>query len=126
MENSLLFSMGVDPGIILIALIAVTGISLIVTIICFLQYKKLYRRYDMFMRGKDAETLEDTLLDLMDEASYLRFTPFRKSKRVKSHIYRLGYCGNSVCKRAVKVKYQCFYVRTHRVILSQSIKYKIL
>lgn len=72
MEHSLLFSMGVDPGIILIALIAVTGISLIVTIICFLQYKKLYRRYDMFMRGKDAETLEDTLYDLLDEVSYLR------------------------------------------------------
>ena len=36
------------------------------------QYKKLYRRYDMFMRGKDAETLEDTILDLMDEAAFLR------------------------------------------------------
>ncbi len=26
----------------------------------------------MFMRGKDAETLEDTILDLMDEAAFLR------------------------------------------------------
>lgn len=45
---------------------------MIVTIICLSQYKKLYRRYDMFMRGKDAETLEDTILDLMDEAAFLR------------------------------------------------------
>ena len=27
---------------------------------------------DMFMRGKDAETLEDTILDLMDEVAFLR------------------------------------------------------
>lgn len=104
MENSLLFSMGVDPGIILIALIAVTGISLIVTIICFLQYKKLYRRYDMFMRGKDAETLEDTLLDLMDEASYLRAED-RSNKRQMDYIetqLKSGY------KKTGIVKYNAF------------------
>ena len=28
---------------------------------------KLYRRYDLFMRGKDAETLEDTLEDILEE-----------------------------------------------------------
>lgn len=72
MENNFLFSMGIDPGLIMILLIAVTVISVIVNIICILQYKKLYRRYDIFMRGKDAETLEDTILDLLDEASYLR------------------------------------------------------
>lgn len=104
MENSLLFSMGVDPGIILIALIAVIGISLIVTIICFLQYKKLYRRYDMFMRGKDAETLEDTLLDLMDEASYLRAED-RSNKRQMDYIetqLKSGY------KKTGIVKYNAF------------------
>ncbi len=56
----------------IIGLSVLTLISLIVTIICLSQYKKLYRRYDMFMRGKDAETLEDTILDLMDEAAFLR------------------------------------------------------
>ena len=56
----------------IIGLSVLTLISLIVTIICLSQYKKLYRRYDMFMRGKDAETLEDTILDLMDEDAFLR------------------------------------------------------
>lgn len=72
MENSILNNIGFDPGFLIIGLSVLTLISLIVTIICLSQYKKLYRRYDMFMRGKDAETLEDTILDLMDEAAFLR------------------------------------------------------
>ena len=36
-------------------------------IICIVKLNKLYRRYDIFMRGKDAETLEDTIMDIMDE-----------------------------------------------------------
>ena len=72
MENSILNNIVFDPGFLIIGLSVLTLISLIVTIICLSQYKKLYRRYDMFMRGKDAETLEDTILDLMDEAAFLR------------------------------------------------------
>lgn len=104
MENSILFSMGIDPGIILLVLLAVTGISLLVTTICFLQYKKLYRRYDMFMRGKDAETLEDTLLDLLDEVSCLRDED-RENKRQLNFIekeLKAGY------KKTGIVKYNAF------------------
>lgn len=104
MEQSILFSMGIDPGIILIALIAVTGISLIVTILCFLQYKKLYRSYDIFMRGKDAETLEDTLYDLLDEVSYLR-SEDKENKRQMNYIekeLKAGY------KKTGIVKYNAF------------------
>ena len=42
-------------------------VLLIVVIICIVKLNKLYRRYDIFMRGKDAETLEDTIMDIMDE-----------------------------------------------------------
>ena len=72
MENSILNNIGFDPGFLIIGLSVLNLISLIVTIICLSLYKKLSRRYDMFMRGKDAETLEDTILDLMDEAAFLR------------------------------------------------------
>lgn len=72
MENSILNNLGFDPGFLIIGMLATILILLIVTIICFSQYKRIYRRYDMFMRGKDAETLEDTILDLMDEAAFLR------------------------------------------------------
>ena len=36
------------------------------------RYRKLYRRYDIFMRGKDAETLEDTIEGLINETDFLR------------------------------------------------------
>ena len=35
---------------------------LILVIYLLVRYKRLYRAYDTFMRGKDAETLEDTML----------------------------------------------------------------
>ena len=71
-NSSILNMLGFDPAYIIAGLACLTLISFITTIICILQYKRLYRRYDLFMRGKDAETLEDTILDLMDEAVYLR------------------------------------------------------
>ncbi len=84
MENSILNSLGFDPGFLIIGMGILTLVLLIVTIICFAQYKKLYRRYDFFMRGKDAETLEDTILDLMDEAAYLRSEDRENKDLIKS------------------------------------------
>ena len=42
-------------------------VLLIAVIVCIVKMNKLYRRYDLFMRGKDAETLEDTLEDILEE-----------------------------------------------------------
>ena len=69
MESSIFSGIGIDPGIIVIVLAILTLISFIASVICFSQYRKLYRRYDMFMRGKDAE---DTIMELVDETEYLR------------------------------------------------------
>ncbi len=100
MENSILNSIGIDPGLILIGLAVLTLISLITTLICFTQYKKLYRRYDMFMRGKDAETLEDTILDLMDEASFLRAEDRENKDRIQSMAFQVkaGYQKTGIVK----------------------------
>ena len=100
MENSILNSTGTDPGLILLGLAVLTLISLITTLICFTQYKKLYRRYDMFMRGKDAETLEDTILDLMDEASFLRAEDRENKDRIQSMAFQVkaGYQKTGIVK----------------------------
>ena len=63
---------GIDLGIVVIVLAILTLISFIASVICFSQYRKLYRRYDVFMRGKDAETFENTIMDLVDETEELR------------------------------------------------------
>ena len=67
MENSMLNSWPIDPAVVIISLGVITILLLIMTIICILQTSKLYRRYDYFMRGKDAESLESVILDQIDE-----------------------------------------------------------
>lgn len=79
MENSLLNNLAFDPAFLIIGLAVLTLVCMIITLVCFTQYRKLYRRYDIFMRGKDAETLEDTILDLLDETAVLQ-TSDRESR----------------------------------------------
>lgn len=58
--------------LLVIAQAALTIVLVIVVIICILNIRKLYRRYDAFMRGKDAETLEDLILKQMDDITELK------------------------------------------------------
>lgn len=72
MKNSLLYNLPFDPLILIIGFSVLSFILLVVVIICIIKMNKLYRRYDMFMRGKDAETLEDNILDILEELQDLR------------------------------------------------------
>lgn len=51
--------------------IIISVISLILATKAQLKYKRLYRQYDYFMRGKDAETLEDVFISLNKEVEFL-------------------------------------------------------
>ena len=72
MENTMLNSWPIDPAVVIISLAVITLLLLIATIICILQTNRLYRRYDYFMRGKDAESLEETIFKQMDEIRELK------------------------------------------------------
>jgi len=72
MDNSILNQLPIDPAFLIIGLSALTLILLIVVIICIIQMKKLYRRYDFFMRGKDAETLEGIIMEQMEDIAQLK------------------------------------------------------
>ncbi len=72
MEGSVMDNLGFDPIYIVIALAVITLILLVAVIACIIQLKKLYRRYDIFMRGKDAETLEDMIIDQLAEITELK------------------------------------------------------
>ncbi len=84
MENSLLNNLAFDPAFLIIGLAVLTLVCMIITLVCFSQYRKLYRRYDIFMRGKDAETLEDTILDLLDETAVLQTSDRESRDQLKS------------------------------------------
>ena len=72
MDNSVLNQLPVDPAYLIIGLAVITILLMIIVIICMIQMRKLYRRYDYFMRGKDAETLEDIIMEQMDVISELK------------------------------------------------------
>lgn len=84
MENSLLNNLAFDPAFLIIGLAVLTLVCMIITLVRFTQYRKLYRRYDIFMRGKDAETLEDTILDLLDETAVLQTSDRESRDQLKS------------------------------------------
>lgn len=67
MEGSMINNLGFDPIYIIIAQAILSLVLLVVVIICIVKMKKLYRRYDVFMRGKDAETLEDVIMEQMED-----------------------------------------------------------
>ena len=56
----------------LYACIGAEVLTLLLILLIYLKYRRLYRAYDFFMRGKDAETLENTIIALGDEIRDLK------------------------------------------------------
>lgn len=68
MENAGLESM----IYLVIAQAVLTILLMIVIIICILNMRKLYRKYDTFMRGRDAESMEDLIIKQIDDITELK------------------------------------------------------
>ena len=72
MISDFLNSHGIDPGILTVVLAVLVVILVIMMIISLVRMQKIYRRYDIFMRGKDAETLEDKLAEIVEKVDELK------------------------------------------------------
>lgn len=55
-------NMGIDPGIIIILLLIIVIILIGTMISCSMRVKRLERKYKMFMKGGDAQSLEKTFI----------------------------------------------------------------
>lgn len=62
---------GFDSDYIIIGLAAVVVIILVLYIVNIVQMNKLKKRYNIFMSGKNAKTLEDTLIKRLDQVDTL-------------------------------------------------------
>ena len=60
---------GIDAAYIILALAVLVMILLIVMIVVLCKQKKLYRKYESFMKGKEAESLEEALLSCIERSS---------------------------------------------------------
>ena len=78
MENSILNQIPFDPAYIIAGLLILVVLLLILTITTMTKVRRLDRQYDYFMRGKDAETLEDVILDQIEAVSYTHLDVYKR------------------------------------------------
>ncbi len=71
MSDSILNQLGFDP-VILVAIMAGLIVFLGgVVVISLIKMEKVYRRYNLFMRGRDAESLEDLMVEIYENTQKL-------------------------------------------------------
>lgn len=100
-DNPILF-------VIIVILIALSIASIIFATIAFGKYSELNRKYEIFMTGRDAETLEDYFIDLQKDIDHL----VEDNSKNKESIRKL----NRITKRSFQktgfYKYDAFEEKT--------------
>ena len=79
-----MYRLGIDPGYLILGLAVITLILFITVIICLVKMGQLYRRYDLFMRGKDAETLEDLLIKQIEDINLLKIEDKTNKENIRA------------------------------------------
>ena len=102
MENSMLFDLPFDPAYVIVILAGLVAILLILVIATMSKLKKLSRKYDYFMRGKDAETL--VILDQLEEIRVLK----AEDRAAKDSIRTLNRNFRSSFQKFGMVRYNAF------------------
>lgn len=105
MDNSILESMGIsDPGIPIIILFILVIILLVFLIILLIRYNQLNVSYQMFMKGRKAESLEEEIGALFNDIATLKTTTDKNRKDIKKIIDNL----KETYQRVGIVKYDAF------------------
>ena len=107
MNSNLFDSMGLGNLDIAYLFIGILVIILILFIIVFVQMwklNKLKKRYEKFMKGKEAESLEEEIVNLFEDITYLKETTNKNSKEI-SRIYKKH---ESAYQKIGIVKYDAF------------------
>ncbi len=74
---------GVDIGYILVGIAAVLLVLLITLIVLIAKYNKLKKRYDKFMKGKNASSLEDDMHGVFEDMKLLKNNVDKNKKDIR-------------------------------------------
>lgn len=74
---------GLDIGYILTGIAAVLLILLILLIVLLVKYSRIKKRYDKFMRGKNAASLEEDVRGVFEDMRLLKTTVDRNRKDIR-------------------------------------------
>lgn len=105
MNSTILDNFGIsDLGILIIILFVITVILLVLLIFLLVRYNQLNVSYQMFMKGKKAESLEEEIGALFNDISSLKTSTEKNRKDIKKIIENLSEC----YQRVGIVKYDAF------------------
>ena len=108
MISIFLTSNGIDPFYVKAGIVALILILFLVLLIMQIRlmgkFKKLYRTYDRFMRGKDMESMEETVLVQFERIEALEKSNEEKDRQIESIFENLQH----VYQKTGLVKYDAF------------------
>ena len=108
MISNYLASYGIDPFYVKAGILALILILFLVLLIMQIRvmgkFKKLYRTYDRFMRGKDMESMEETVLAQFERIEALEKSNEEKDRQIASIFENLQH----VYQKTGLVKYDAF------------------
>lgn len=97
--------LGFDSDYVIIGLVAFALIILILLIINIVQLSKLKKRYKIFMNGKNAKSLEDTLVKRLNEVDALIAANKKNEKDIKKLFSNMKF----TFQKVGLVKYDAFH-----------------
>lgn len=74
---------GIDIGYILVGIAVLLLILLILLIVLLVKYSKLKKRYDKFMKGKNAASLEDDMHGVFEDMKLLKSNTDKNRKDIR-------------------------------------------
>ncbi len=90
MNNYFFKSIGlenIDIGILIVALVVIILLLIILNIVNIRSISKLKKKYDKFMLGKNAESLENEITDLFEDNKFIK-NSIEKNKKDIHALYR--------------------------------------
>ncbi len=98
------YYLGIDSDYIIVGLAALTVLLLLIVFINIIQMHILKKKYKMFMDGKNAKTLEETIMNRMDEIDNL----ISSNKKNEADIQTIYKNMKSTFQKVGLVKYDAF------------------
>lgn len=98
------YYLGIDSDYILLGLAGFVVILLIILLVNAVQIHKLKKKYKIFMDGKNAKTLEESIMSRMDQMDYL----ISSNKKNENDIQTIYKNLKSTFQKVGLVKYDAF------------------
>ena len=98
------YYLGFDSDYILLGLAGFTVVLLIIILINVIQMSKLKKKYKMFMDGKNAKTLEESIMSRMDQIDYL----ISSNQKNENDIKKIFHNMKNTFQKFGLIKYDAF------------------